>query len=495
MLVKMSEIDRPTFGTLKYLTKVAPHPIQKEPWLIDPWAHSLLSDLLGSSPVEEFGMYTRSFYSLSGHYEHLWKYDRPILPKPNDPDLDLAIAHTRKIFSLTPKVKPISWNRLRDIPFIPSSGAGYGYIGKKGDPGNLDKAIRRAVSSLYWWEDTKLGRTNRPFRFRPDLAWSRTQLGTFESPKIRNVWGTAFENILLEGITAAPLIARYAEKAEPMVIGQNMYKRLPDIIHKALDGEGHPQYGIGIDIKSFDSSLQPWLMHTAFDIIEDNLDFQGYYDWLSFQYSREHFITRPVVMPDGRMWLKRLGLPSGSYFTQLVGSICNHIGISYAQLKTYAQFFKTWVLGDDSLFGLPEKLGFPDLDSFAMWLAVLGLLMHPDKCTVAVRPDHLDFLGHCARGTSITREAADMLRLALYPEYPVTSPAQSYARIKGLLLDSGLTSWPIVNLMDYATIKFRELDLPEDPEFGTEGANWLRTVMNSKLTPSNVNIIKAWLVT
>lgn len=143
-------MDRPTFNTLKYLTKVAPHRIVKDPWLIDQWTSDLISDLLRSDPVQEFGEYTRSFYSLEGHYKNLWLYDRPILPKPLDPDLDWAIQHAKRIFTLTPKVKPISWNRLRDIPFIPLSGAGagYGYVGKKCDLGNLDKAISRAVSSL-----------------------------------------------------------------------------------------------------------------------------------------------------------------------------------------------------------------------------------------------------------------------------------------------------------------------------------------------------------
>ncbi|CAH0389280.1 unnamed protein product [Bemisia tabaci] len=115
-------------------------------------------------------------------------------------------------------------------------------------------------------------------------------VGSFESPKIRHVWGTAFENILLEGITAAPLISRYAELSEPMVIGVNMCKGLPNIIHKVLDGTGSPQYGVGLDIKSFDSSLQPWLMNAALDILEDNIDFTGYYGWLSFQFSQKFFL-------------------------------------------------------------------------------------------------------------------------------------------------------------------------------------------------------------
>jgi hypothetical protein len=34
-----------------------------------------------------------------------------------------------------------------------------------------------------------------------------------------------------------------------------------------------------------------------------------------------YFIHTPIVMPDGRMFIKHTGIPSGSRFTALVGSI------------------------------------------------------------------------------------------------------------------------------------------------------------------------------
>jgi hypothetical protein len=309
------------------------------------------------------------------------------------------------------------------------------------------------------------------------------------------VWGEAFENVILEGLTAAPLIQRYQIDSDPMVVGINMYKRIPDIIHKALSDEGSPQVGVGIDFSKFDSSIQPWLIDEAFKIIKDNIIFNNFYEERAFDYSWKHFIERPVVMPDGRMWLKRVGIPSGSYFTQLVGSICNHIAISYAQLVIYKRVFKTWVLGDDSLFGIPVELGLPDLDRFAKVLATLGLTMHPEKAVVASRPQDLEFLGHCARGTSVCRETAEMLRLALYPEYPVTSPAVSFSRIKGLFIDSGLTNWSMYNLFRYATIKFRSEREPELDSFGPDDANWLTAVANLRVAPKDIDVIKAWTIT
>ncbi len=39
-------------------------------------------------------------------------------------------------------------------------------------------------------------------------------------------------------------------------------------------------------------------------------------------------------MPDDRMWIKFIGIPSGSCYTQIIGSICNYITMMYVQLQT-----------------------------------------------------------------------------------------------------------------------------------------------------------------
>lgn len=489
------EMDRPTHNTLTYLTRVAPHRIRKDPWIIDKFVQECLAELMESNTVIEFGEYTRSFYTLEGHYYNIWKYDIPIVGKPDDPVLELAIQNTTDHFRLQTKVDAISWHDLKSVPFIPSSSAGWGYDGKKGDPGNHERAINRAVSSLYWWLETINGQTVRPFRYRPDLAWTRTQLGTFEAPKIRHVWGEAFENVILEGIVASPLIKAYQQIGYPMPIGINMYKRLPSIIQRTLADENEIRYGVGLDIKSFDTAVQPWLIRTAFDILTQNVNFAEPEQVQALAYSIEHFINRPVVMPDGRMWLKRVGVPSGSYFTQLVDSVVNHIIISYAQLKIYNRVFQTYVLGDDSLFGIPVELGYPDLDAFATHLSTLGFTLSTQKCIIATRPDELEFLGHVAKGTRVSRETADMMRLALYPEYPVTGPAVSMTRIKGLVVDSGLTNWPVYHLCTYMENKYRQLGYTPTDRFPPDDANWLNAVVAIPYSPNSLDMVKVWTIT
>nr|APG78242.1 RdRp [Hubei partiti-like virus 56] len=494
MIIKRNEMDRPTNNSLQYLTTVRPHKINRENLLVDQFVHETLSESLGIDVVEEFGQYTRSFYTLEGHYHNLWKYDRIILPKPDDPLLDMAIERTRYEYQLPTKVKSIGWDSLAEVPFISSSSSGWGFVGKKGAPGNHEKAISKAVLSLKWWLEDKQNGTNT-FRYHPDLAWTRTQMGTVEDPKIRSVWGKSFDNIILEGITASPLINAYRIGTTPMPVGMNYYKRLPTMINQSLyDGNTH-YYGVGIDLKSFDSSVQPWLINESFNILEQNIDFTDDMGRRSFEYSKEFFIHTPVVMPDGRMWLKHVGVPSGSYFTQMIDSIANSIATHYAQLCIYGQMFRTYCLGDDSLFGVPVGFGRPELSTFAEHYAKVGMLLHPDKGIVATRPDQLEFLGHCASGSRVDRETAAMMRLALYPEHPVYGPAQSMNRVKGILLDSAMNSWPMIHLHNIMMSRYRnELMTAEDTFIGSD-KDWLIAVLNIAEPPSHINEVTTFLLT
>nr|UJQ88336.1 MAG: RNA-dependent RNA polymerase [North shore virus] len=387
------EMDRSTNNSLIYLTQVRPHLITREPRLIDPWVRAALDDTLGADSVYEFGEYSSSFYSMEGHYHNLRLYDRVITPKPKLPLLEEVIAETRKAFEINDKVISLSRDDLASAPFIRTSSAGWSYIGKSKD--NHATAIRRAVGTLKtWYKDKHQARgTPSMFRYTPDMAWTRTQLASIDAPKVRPVWGRAFHNINLEGLSAVPLIRYYQEVGYPMVVGVHLYKSLPYIINSVLlDGE-NKKTGIGLDMSSFDTCPMSWLINEAFDICKDNLIFRDEWEERAFEYSRQYFIETPVIMPDSKMWLKLLGVPSGSYFTQLIDSITNHVLVSYIQLNEWGQTFETFVLGDDSLFGIPIEFGYSDLDAIARHARELGFTQSTHKCIVTGNLQELEFLG------------------------------------------------------------------------------------------------------
>lgn len=233
-----------------------------------------------------------------------------------------------------------------------------------------------------------------------------------------------------------------------MVVGVHLYKRLPVVIRNILQEGDEPRIGIGVDFKSFDTTPQPWLIDDAFNILSENIEFTDNEGRESWEFSKEFFIDTPVIMPDGRMWLKKLGIPSGSNFTQLIGSVINHIIITFIQIKVWNQAFMTTVLGDDSAFGIPYECGWPDVDKISAVAREMDFILHPQKVVVATRSDQMEFLGYVARGLRVDRDTAKMLRLALYTQYPIASPDESISRMKSLLVDSGMNNWPLHNLVE-----------------------------------------------
>jgi hypothetical protein len=86
------------------------------------------------------------------------------------------------------------------------------------------------------------------------------------------------------------------------------------------------------------------LIELAFAIVESKIDFSTVYkpngDFILgenktirmhrvFQFIKKYFINTKMMLPNGDIYQKADGLPSGSTFTSLIGSIVNMIVIDF----------------------------------------------------------------------------------------------------------------------------------------------------------------------
>ncbi|CAH0386742.1 unnamed protein product [Bemisia tabaci] len=104
-----------------------------------------------------------------------------------------------------------------------------------------------------------------------------------------------------------------------------------------------------------------------------------------------YFIRTPIRLCNGERYLKRAGIASGSYFTQLIGSVINYIILCWYFIKTYGRppkYIK--VLGDDSFVADDVPLVISDLDAL---VETIGMKINIDKSIATEEIDLMKFLG------------------------------------------------------------------------------------------------------
>ncbi|CAH0389282.1 unnamed protein product [Bemisia tabaci] len=395
--------------TLKYVKRLRPYSLNLGPGNTDPYVREILEQ----RSVSEDNLYSQRLLN-SVHFQ-------------------FAIRRFKEEFADL-RSTPIPTNQLDKVVWQPNTSAGYGYIGHKRD--NYLKARSNASRTLYDFD--KWREIYRPV---PDKAFARCQLTLRANAKVRHIWGRPFHHILLEGCIAQPILEKLLYNDNPIYIGKDLHKDLPYDILRLME-EGGTAYCL--DFSRFDSTLCRGMISTVWDIIFWLCPPQTEADLLNYKFCRYLFTNNPIVMPDGKLFISTTGLPSGSYFTGIVGSIANllliYMLLSYFRRSTS----KVKVLGDDSIFALLIPIVNPrKIETF---LARYGMIVNLVKSIITKLFSEIVFLGHNYYGSRVTRDEFTCLSLALYSENDVPTPAFSIVRLASLIYDSGFNSFGLLHI-------------------------------------------------
>jgi len=157
----------------------------------------------------------------------------------------------------------------------------------------------------------------------------------------------------------------------------------------------------GSDVSSFDATVYASFLYRIFDWIASKFR-MNVYQKLEFQAVADYFVNTPLWYKK-QVYLKKRGVPSGSFYTQLIDSIVNlsyqiyifenmyHVGIrkldgrnSYPFPYTPPDFFHEIkfcrILGDDSLVGFKEFIfKAADYRHACECLRKNGVIIHAEK--------------------------------------------------------------------------------------------------------------------
>jgi hypothetical protein len=362
--------------------------------------------------------------------------------------LDEAIADARRIFTPREKLHRYGLHVVADHMNLDSS-AGFSFPNKK-----KSEVVQEAYDVASYIQH--MAQKSRGFYIPPCKLASRGHLHADDEPKSRPVWVFPVEWTMLEGKWAMPYYQFLEEHVEQIHFGEGSMMRLAT--HLMSDLATHNENGeLTLDWSKFDARVPNWLIDIAFDILYSSFD-EEYVDAGDeliytgpkgksmnarlFTHICTYFKKTKIMLHDGTIVAKQHGIPSGSFFTQAIGSIVNYIVVKFFNYKHGWKAVRSRVLGDDSSLLIPNfhyvKINPDGLALEAKRL--FGFVLNPKKLRISISAQGRKFLGYSVEGFRFVRDDEEWIKMVLYPERDVQFLEQSASRVFAYYILGGCNS-------------------------------------------------------
>jgi len=387
----------------------------------------------GLSAVES----PRSVYKVDKLFSSLARYAPGRIENPvQSPELSQGLALARICFKRpdgTQKLEmlPMTFETVAKVTSNPGGSAGLtAYGSTKAE--SMVRALERGIETM-----------NGDKYPEPCIAFSRTQF----DEKTRLVWGYPYSMTVIEGLLAYPLIQRFKDGVTPMAFA------LPSgaLGTKLVVASYHNEFAYSIDMSAYDSSISSSLIKEAFKILRTWFDLDAIEPVTGktvrdiFRLVEKYFTTSHIVMPDGHVYKgRRHGVPSGSYFTQVVDSIVNVIiaGTISSRFSMNVDKKEIFVLGDDLLMWSNRKI---DLDIIARYASgVFNIQFNPDKSRRYDHDEPVHYLGRDWPNGLPDISTEEIVKRMVYPErfrkYS-TNEVEAERQVRLLILSFAAVYW------------------------------------------------------
>lgn len=287
----------------------------------------------------------------------------------------------------------------------------------------------------------------------PCIAYKRTQKGG----KTRLVWGYPLEMTIMEARFARPLIDTFSRMRTPMAFGMSKCELGARIHRYVVDAPGKV---VALDYSKFDTTISATMINQAFRILstwfskEDRLR-------LGWKTIGKYFVTTPIVMPNGHLYTgKRHGVPSGSYFTQMIDSIVN-VALMYALAHRFNFRFNAeslLVLGDDVIVNVNGPVS---LERWSQFLKSRGMILNVQKTML----DEPHFLGAFWYKGKPDAPIQELVNKAVFPENFRLYGTTPHAGAESVLRSYASNYLSAIRLLPTGfRLVMRNLDLPDSTE-------------------------------
>lgn len=360
--------------------------------------------------------------------------------------------------------RPLEFSEVVEHHIHGDSFSGLPLLGHNRD--NLDKGLRLAERIR-----------NKERGFDPYLFGRRVQPGK-SGPKTRLVWMAALPTTIV-GLAFSKPVQEALARTRPYTWGLRHAEQGAIISEMA----GRFRYVYSIDWSQFDATVPPWLIKDIFQAIRSKLDLTDAESDLYWRYVNDFIHTR-IVIPSGEVVQVHKGIPSGSAFTSLIGSMVNVYLTNYVWYRLTGHTVdhtQMQVMGDDVIVAANERVQLADAARVA---AELGFKLNAQKSVIIstnAMEDGVHFVGHYWTHGRPRRPVREIIQRMAFPErHSKQTLVRSLTRLGGYALTTVDGLQILLQLYDQddivsavcqylyelrsngAEIQFRAQDLPGD---------------------------------
>lgn len=180
---------------------------------------------------------------------------------------------------------------------------------------------------------------------------------------------------------------------------------------------------LSLDFSKFDTSVPSWVIHAAFDILGNSIKIEEQDERIRYLFNvvRHKFINRTLLSWDyGTKSIKlnkiQKGIPSGSCFTQIIGSMCNWLMINTYLNRIHHKQMKTAciTMGDDNLIISNFMININDLKSYLHKMFKVNI--NADKTKVG-KNSEFEFLGRKFSVRGVEKPFYELVLKLCYPDH------------------------------------------------------------------------------
>lgn len=390
---------------------------------------------------------TKAFYKPSLLFKTLEGfYSSDTRSRESDPYFQRAKERLMEMIIPDRLLNPMEIKRgmdLRQNLTTMNTSAGFNHYGQQ------KKDVKRYMieSGLELKQKVASGKSFWKIPVPPYLALTRSQLGTLAEDltyirpvdengeikyKGRLVWCLDAAMVLFESQYARPLINYLGYHWPNIAMGKS-----PEELRGLLCNMSEQMTNwYSTDYSKYDSTLPAWLIRACFDIIKMCFD-EEHHREIDFICTK--FIHADILMPDMKIYHVDKGVKSGSYFTQVIGSMCNAlILLTFLEHKYDKHTRKTLgrlsvgektvdsvlrlpdgryafsILGDDNAFAIRDNFDYSAFKGYVN--KVFGVKINVDKSEIGKCGQPISYLRRTWTRFGEWRDPADLMINIMHPE-------------------------------------------------------------------------------